>query len=145
MKNYIYKNYIQIIPTLLVGLSLIFSGPINAQDKIEFNPIAANAELDRLNTQINAFDVSTTSLNAARTQAQEIFNAALVCFDQTSAERERLEIRFAPLEDINADVAPSIFDQRNEIRNSLDEVTAKQIYNLNLQALVLPYNLLSFH
>ena len=98
MKNYIYKNYIQIIPTLFVGLSLIFSGPINAQDKIEFNPIAANAELDRLNTQINAFDVSTTSLNAARTQAQEIFNAALVCFDQTSAERERLEIRFAPLE-----------------------------------------------
>ena len=127
MKNYIYKNYIQIIPILFVGLSLIFSGPINAQDKIEFNPIAANAELDRLSTQINALDVSTTSLNAARNQTQEIFNAALACFDQTSAERERLEIRFAPLEDINADVAPSIFDQRNEIRNSLDEVTAKQI------------------
>ena len=91
MKNYIYKNYIQKISILFVGLSLILPGPINAQDKIEFNPIAANAELDRLNTQINTSDISTTSLNAARTQAQEIFNAALVCFNQTSAERERLE------------------------------------------------------
>ena len=116
------KFYKILICLIFFSCSLSF-----AQERNLFNPIAANAELDLIKRQINNTEVSSSFLNISRDQATNIFNAASVCFDQSSAQRERLEARFAPLEDIDADVAPSIFDQRNEIRNALDEVTARQI------------------
>ena len=116
-----------ILSKILIFLVFFSCNLSFAQERDLFNPIAANAELDLIKRQINSTEVSSSFLNISRDQATNIFNAASVCFDQSSAQRERLEARFAPLEDIGADVAPSIFDQRNEIRNALDEVTARQI------------------
>ena len=112
---------------LIAGIFFLSSPLSFTQESDKFNPIAANAELDLLKRQIDGSDVSASFLNTARTQALNILNDASVCYERSSAERERLEIRFAPLKDIDADVSPSIFDQRNAIRNLLDEATARQI------------------
>ena len=113
--------------SLILTFLLFFSMGATAQEKNLFNPIAANAELDLLKKQINTNNVKASFLNIARTQALDILSDASVCTERSSIERNRLEIRFAPLKDIGADVAPAIFDQRNVIRNLLDEATARQI------------------
>ena len=121
----------KIINKILLNLffSFLFSSvsPVIAQNNNEFNPIAANAELDLLKNQITDNNVKASFLNIARTQALDILAEANVCLERSSVERERLELRFEPLKDIDADVAPAIFDQRNAIRTLLDEATARQI------------------
>jgi hypothetical protein len=115
---------------LNIFLSILFFTvtPAFAQDNNNgFNPIAANAELDLLKGQITDNNVKASFLNVARTQALDILAEANICLERSTIERERLELRFAPLKDIDADVAPAIFDQRNAIRNLLDDATARQI------------------
>ena len=127
MKTIQSINRINICISLIFSFLLFFSVPSIAQEKNPFNPIAANAELDLLKKQINTIDVKASFLNIARTQSLNILGDASVCSERSSIERDRLEIRFAPLKDIDANVSPAIFDQRNAIRNLLDEVTARQI------------------
>ena len=119
----------KIINKILLNLffSFLFSSvsPVIAQNNNEFNPIAANAELDLLKNQITDNNVKASFLNIARTQALDILAEANVCLERSSVERERLELRFEPLKDIDADIAPAIFDQRNAIRTLLDEATAR--------------------
>ena len=93
---------------LIAGIFFLSSPLSFTQESDKFNPIAANAELDLLKRQIDGSDVSASFLNIARTQALNILNDASVCYERSSAERERLEIRFAPLKDIDADVSPLI-------------------------------------
>ena len=127
MKTIQSINRINTCISLILSFLLFFSVPSIAQEKNPFNPIAANAELDLLKKQINTINVKASFLNIARTQSLDILGNASVCSERSSIERDRLEIRFAPLKDIDADVSPAIFDQRNAIRNLLDEVTARQI------------------
>ncbi|HJL92604.1 MAG TPA: mechanosensitive ion channel, partial [Woeseiaceae bacterium] len=127
MKKIKTKLNHKLIISIIAGFFLLSSPLSFTQESDKFNPIAANAELDLLKRQIDGSDVSASFLNTARIQALNILNDASVCYERSTADRERLEIRFAPLKDIDADVSPSIFDQRNAIRNLLDEVTARQI------------------
>lgn len=114
-----------LLRTLLV-LALFATTPSIAQDEVVFDPIAASAQLDQLRDQLGAETVDAQFLTTARSMVAILDAATGVCLRDTSAERARLEARFEPLKDIDADVAPAVFDQRNEIQRSLDEVTARQ-------------------
>lgn len=114
---------------LLFGLLLsIFptSWQLLAQDLSEFDPIAVGAELDDINEQLNADTNDAEFLTTARALVVDLDAEAEDCRQEATAERARLEARFRPLEDIDADVAPAVFDQRNEIRQQLDEAIARQ-------------------
>ncbi len=128
MKNKNSKIINEFLLNIFLSILFFTVTPAFAQDNNNgFNPIAANAELDLLKGQITDNNVKASFLNVARTQALDILAEANICLERSTIERERLELRFAPLKDIDADVAPAIFDQRNAIRNLLDDATARQI------------------
>jgi small-conductance mechanosensitive channel len=114
-----------LLRTLLV-LALFATTPSVAQNEAVFDPIAASAQLDQLRDQLGAETVDAQFLTTARSMVAILDAATGVCLRDTTAERARLETRFEPLKDIDADVAPAVFDQRNEIQKSLDEVIARQ-------------------
>ena len=97
-----------------------------AQEEEVFDPITVAAELDELSAQLGAEVVATEFLTQARTKVVALDAAAAACRQDSTEERERLEARFEPLEDITEDVAPAVFDQRIEIRQLLDEATDRQ-------------------
>ena len=108
-------------------LSLFLPGQVLlAQEDAAFDPIAAGAELDQLGERLAAEGVGTQFLAEARARVVQLDAEAAVCRQQATEERERLQARFEPLEDVDADVAPVVFDQRNEIREQLDEAIARQ-------------------
>ncbi|RLA27395.1 MAG: hypothetical protein DRQ63_06010 [Gammaproteobacteria bacterium] len=113
------------IPTLL-ALVLFAATPSLAQEDSVFDPIAASGQLDQLRDQLGVETVDSQFLTTARSMVAILDSAAGVCLQETTTERERLETRFEPLKDVDADVAPAVFDQRNEIRKLLDEVIARQ-------------------
>jgi hypothetical protein len=91
-----------------------------AQEQDAFDPIAVNTQLDEISEQLGAEEVATEFLTEARATVVAIDSAAAACRQESTEERERLEARFEPLEDITEDVAPAVFDQRIEIRQLLD-------------------------
>ncbi len=97
-----------------------------AQQEQAFDPITINAQLDEISGQVSTEDVTTEVLAQARATVVTIDAAAAACRQDATAERERLEARFEPLEDITEDVAPAVFDQRIEIRRLLDEALDRQ-------------------
>ena len=99
----------------------------NSQELFAFNSIAAKAEIDTLNSQLVTKEINANFLANARVRTLQIINNATECIDSSTNERDRLENRFELLRDIDADVSPEIFDQRNEIRTLLDEATTRQI------------------
>ena len=116
------------LPFLCV-LLLLTSFPATdsvAQEKDEFDPISVHAQLDQLSEQLSAEGVTTEFLTQARGTVVAIDAAAAACRQDATEERERLEARFKPLEDITEDVAPAVFDQRIEIRRLLDEAIDRQ-------------------
>ena len=96
------------------------------QEEETFDPISVNAQLDEISEQISAEGVTTEFLTEARASVVAIDAAAAACRQEATEERERLEARYAPLEDITEDVAPAVFDQRVEIRQLLDEAIDRQ-------------------
>ena len=112
---------------LVVCLFLSTSIQTNSQELFAFNSIAAKAEIDTLNSQLVTKEINANFLANARVRALQIINNSTECIDSSTNERDRLENRFELLRDINADVSPEIFDQRNEIRTLLDEATTRQI------------------
>ena len=117
-------------PRLLVSvvsaLLLFCSYAPHAQEEDQFDPIAASAELDAINKQLDAEDFEPTFLTEARTLAVQIGGSASECAAHSTDERTRLEARFEPLKDVDADVAPAVFDQRTVVRGLLDEAIALQ-------------------
>ncbi len=113
------------IPTLL-ALVLFGATPAIAQDDAVFDPIAASGQLDRLRDQLGVETIDSQFLSTARSMVAILDAATSVCLEETSTERARLEARFEPLKDVDADVAPAVFDQRNEILRLLDEMKARQ-------------------
>jgi small-conductance mechanosensitive channel/uncharacterized protein YndB with AHSA1/START domain len=97
-----------------------------AQEQDAFDPIAVNTQLDEISEQLGAEEVATEFLTEARATVVAIDSAAAACRQESTEERERLEARFEPLEDITEDVAPAVFDQRIEIRQLLDEAIDRQ-------------------
>lgn len=111
----------------LLALALFAATPSIAQDDAVFDPITANGQLDRLRDQLGEETADSQFLSTARSTVAILDNAAGVCLQKTTTERERLETRFEPLKDVDANVSPAVFDRRNEILRLLDEVKALQV------------------
>ena len=107
-------------------LSLLAATCAIAQEETVFDPIGVGAQLDELSAQLGAGDLATEFLTQARVTVVALDGQAASCRDDSTAERARLEARFEPLRDVDADVAPAVFDQRTEIRQLLDEAIARQ-------------------
>ncbi len=111
---------------LFLILAIASSLPVHAQDEEVFDPINVGAELDLLASQLEDENVAPPFLNAARTRVLAFDLAADTCQSQATEELTRLEARFEPLKDVDADVAPAVFDQRNEILQLLDDSFVRQ-------------------
>jgi len=114
------------IPLLFLLASALYGNFVLAQDNIQFDPIAVNAELTQLNQDLDSDTFDPTLLTSTRAMLVRMDLEASSCLQAATDERVRLEARFEPLQDIDADVAPAVFDQRNEIRQLLDEAIARQ-------------------
>lgn len=124
------KAFLRLHPSalfiVLLSASLPGMRPTLAQDQQAFDPVVADAELDLLREQFDGGSVDTEFLTDARTRIQEVQVQAADCQSDATEERESLEERFEPLRDIEGDVAPSLFDQRIEIQQLLNEAIALQ-------------------
>ena len=107
-------------------VALFFSLAVEAQDEDGFDPISVGAELDQLASQLEDEDVEPPFLTTARATVIAIDAAADACQLEATEEFARLEARFEPLKEVDAEVAPSVMDQRNEIRQLLDTALARQ-------------------
>ena len=116
------------LPLLCViyALSLLPATCAIAQEENAFDPIGVGAQLDELSVQLGAEGLDTEFLTQARATVVALDGQAANCRIASTAERERLEARFEPLRDVDAEVAPAVFDQRTEIRQLLDEAIARQ-------------------
>jgi small-conductance mechanosensitive channel len=117
------RNYFLCILSIVIYLSCT---PAQGQDANLFDPISIGAELDQLAGQLEDEEVEPPFLTAARSKVVAIDSAAETCQLEATEERARLEARFEPLKEVDADVAPAVFDQRNEIRQLLDDTIARQ-------------------
>jgi small-conductance mechanosensitive channel len=107
-------------------LSIFISLPAPAQDERVFDPISIGAELDQLANQLEDEEVEPPFLAVARARVVAVDATADACQLEATTEFERLQARFEPLKEIDADVAPAVMDQRNEIRQLLDDALARQ-------------------
>jgi small-conductance mechanosensitive channel/uncharacterized protein YndB with AHSA1/START domain len=116
------------MPLRIASLMLWLFAPTLAmtQEAAQFDPIAAGAELENLRAGLGTEDVDNEFLTDARAHALQVSAAAEACAARSGTERERLEARYEPLREVDADVAPAVFDQRNEIRRLLDEAIARE-------------------
>ena len=96
------------------------------QNTYIFDPISVGAELDQLASQLEHEQIEPSFLTKARTRVLTFDAAANTCQLQATEELARLEARFEPLKDIDADVAPAVFDQRNEMMQFLDDTFVRQ-------------------
>ena len=104
----------------------VSAGMVAAQDVVVFDPIVARTELQNANTILEDADLESAGLTEARGIAVGIESQAMQCATEATDERVRLEARFLPLRDIEGDVSPTIFDQRNEIRDLLDQTIERE-------------------
>ena len=114
-------------------IAAFFPLTAQAQDDEAFDPISVGAELDQLAGQLEDEDVDPPFLAAARAQVVAIDAAADICQLEATEEFARLEARFEPLKEVDAEVAPSVMDQRNEIRQLLDGALARQTQCLTVK------------
>jgi hypothetical protein len=113
--------------------ALLLSPIALAQGTDPFDPIAATGRLGDIQRQFDSDELSPAALGDLRTEIVAIEAAATACARSATDERARLEARFEPLRDIDADVAGTVMDQRNEIRRLLDETIARQAECAGLQ------------
>jgi small-conductance mechanosensitive channel/uncharacterized protein YndB with AHSA1/START domain len=114
-------------------IAAFFPLTAQAQDDEAFDPISVGAELDQLAGQLEDEDVDPPFLAAARAQVVVIDAAADICQLEATEEFARLEARFEPLKEVDAEVAPSVMDQRNEVRQLLDGALARQTQCLTVK------------
>ena len=98
---------------VVVSLLVFFSLALSAQEIAQFDPIAASSELDDFAKQLDLGGVEPEFFATARARTIQIGVEAQTCAIISTEERARLEARFEPLRDVDADVAPSVLDQRN--------------------------------
>jgi small-conductance mechanosensitive channel/uncharacterized protein YndB with AHSA1/START domain len=122
-RHHVLRHPFLCIIFLLSSLSAVLAV---AQEEDVFDPIAVGAQLDEISEQLGAESITEEFLTDARATVVGLDAAAAACRQESTEERERLEARFEPLEDISEDVAPAVFDQRVEIRQLLDEAIDRQ-------------------
>lgn len=111
---------------LLLVIALCLPAPALAQAPAEFEPFAAETELDELGRELDAGETDTSSLNTARNRASTIASRAKTCVTEATAARQRLETRYEPLKDVDPEVPPNVLSQRREIRDLLDTAITRQ-------------------
>jgi len=111
---------------IFLTAGFLVSHATQAQEEEVFDPISVGAELDQLAGQLEDEAVEPPFLAAARARVVAVDAEADVCQVAATEEYVRLEARFEPLKEVDADVAPSVMDQRNEIRRLLDDALARQ-------------------
>ena len=98
-----------------------------AQEPFGFDELAANEELQSIQTTLDGDDVDAEFLTGASSRVVRIETNAVACVAAAGEEHARLDERFAPLAEVTGDdVPPEFIEQRNEIRASLDEVIAAE-------------------
>lgn len=107
-------------------LFTVAAATASAQDSSRFDPLAADAELEGYSQQLDEGNFDSGILSRARARAVTIAAAAAGCSIAAGTERERLEARFEPLRQIDAEVSGPVMDQFREIRNALDAAVRRQ-------------------
>ncbi len=113
------KHFFRILATALFWLALPLTAV--AQQVDAYDPIAANAILTEIESKVSAENVDSAYLTQSRSAIIAEQARAEACEAVAIEERVRLEARFEPLEGIDADVDPTIFEQYLEIKRQLDE------------------------
>jgi small-conductance mechanosensitive channel/uncharacterized protein YndB with AHSA1/START domain len=109
--------------------ALLLLAPLlgHAQEPPAFDEIAAAAEIRDINEQLDIETVDEAFLNSIRPRIVDFEAEATACSERETEARTRLQQRFEPLREIDAEVAGmEIMDQRQEIRAALDEAIAAQ-------------------
>ena len=114
------RYFVPLVAAFLLSSSFV----LHAQEEDQFDPIVASAELGDINKLLDANDIEPDFLASARALTVQIGASSSACMAQSTQERTRLEVRFEPLKDVDADVAPAVFDQRIEVRGLLDAAIA---------------------
>lgn len=109
-------------------LALLFlTLPALAQEQTPFSEIESADALQNISSLIDNDDVDSAALNVARDRVRKIESEAISCAAENSAARARLEKRFEPLKEIDAEESSAdSIAQRQSIINSLDEAIAGQ-------------------
>ena len=111
----------------LASVLLLASSQIQAQEQAAFDEIAAAAEIREINEQLDIDTLDEVFLNDARSRAVKFETDAAACAELATESRTRLEERYEPLKDVDAEVAGmEIMDQRQGIRAALDAAIAAQ-------------------
>ena len=111
---------------LVCGL-LLFSPGGQAQDIEEFDPALAATLLSDIRFQLDNQELDQQALARLRSEIVSIEAAAASCAATATEERARLEARFAPLREVDADeITGTDFDQRVDIQSRLNETIAVQ-------------------
>lgn len=92
----------------------------------EFDPIAAVAEIEGLDARLASDSVNSQFMDEARARAVSIAASAGACNLEATANRERLQARFDPLANIDANIEGTVFDQRTAIQNQLNAAIERQ-------------------
>jgi small-conductance mechanosensitive channel/uncharacterized protein YndB with AHSA1/START domain len=101
--------------------------PAQAQDAAGFDDIAAAAELEAIAARIRSEEISSDVLAQARASAVRLETGGTTCVGEATDQRQRLEVRFEPLRDIDSQLGGAeTWDQRQEIKTELDSVIARQ-------------------
>lgn len=118
------KHHYLFIATALLWLAL----PLTAvsQQVTAYDPVAAAATLTEIESKVTAEDVDSAYLTRSRAAVIAEQARADACEAAATEERARLEARFEPLKDIDADVDTTVFDQYLTIKRRLDESIREQ-------------------
>ncbi len=117
------RRILQLFAALLLFAPLFGA----AQETPSFDELAAADEIREINEKLDVEAIDEVYLTSARSRAVKLEAESAACAELNSLERTRLELRFAPLKDIDPEVAGfAIMDQRQGIRAALDEAIAAQ-------------------
>lgn len=119
-------------PRLALGLVPLlffaFSPPASAQEDAEFNPLAAERELEALAERLDAEEVDAAFLNETRTRAAEVQDLSEACVERTRPQVERLEEQRDIFKDATPDIDPENWEQRLQIQTELTAARARLSY-----------------
>ena len=115
------RLFVSALFPLLIGLSA------QAQETAEFDPFFADEEITGLREQVSAEEPTAEFLTTVRARAGQIAADAAACAAEWTEERSRLEARLERLTvEFTDDVPATVFDQRNDVQNLLNQSIARQ-------------------
>lgn len=125
------RHRLQSLALIAIWLTLSFT--TNAQDTDSYDPIAARALLDQIQTNVTAEDVDSKYLSESRAIAAAEQTKAESCEAAATAERARLDVRMTPFDNIFDDnLDPTVFDEYLDVKSRLDNAILQQTLCANI-------------